>query len=100
MRCSLEWNPALDSDCSGLYDGWWVCIGIRPQSMTVTFDYTTTAAPVEVPEPTEHTPTTFPTANSSFTASPTQAGLASDCKAFHRAKDVSIQYLQMFICTN
>ncbi|XP_014562094.1 carbohydrate-binding module family 50 protein [Bipolaris victoriae FI3] len=87
MAQFLDWNPALDSDCSGLYDGWWVCIGIQPQSMTVTFDYTTTAAPVEVPEPTAYTPTTYQDADSSFVASPTQAGLASNCKAFHQAKD-------------
>ncbi|KAF1357176.1 hypothetical protein EJ07DRAFT_129973, partial [Lizonia empirigonia] len=88
MAQFLEWNPALDSDCSGLYNGWWVCIGVQPQSVTVTFEYTTTtAASVEVPKPTMHTPTTFPTANSSFIASPTQEDIVSDCKAFHQAKD-------------
>ena len=93
MCYSLEWNPALDSDCSGLYDSWWVCIAIQPQSVTVTFDYTVTVAPVEVPDPTAWTPTTFPTANSSFVAAPTQAGLDSNCKGFHQAEDVSILHL-------
>ncbi|KAF1359810.1 hypothetical protein EJ07DRAFT_82962, partial [Lizonia empirigonia] len=83
----LSWNPALDSDCSGLYDGWWVCVAIQPQSVTVTFDYTVTTTPVEVPDPTAWTPTTFPAVNASFNATPTQAGIASDCKAFHQAED-------------
>lgn len=94
MMChSLSWNPALDSDCSGLYDGWWVCIAIQPQSVTVTFDYTVTATSVEVPDPTAWTPTTFPAVDTSFAATPTQAGLVSDCKAFHQAKDVSDMHL-------
>jgi hypothetical protein len=89
LCCSLSWNPALDSDCSGLYDGWWVCIAIQPQSVTVTFDYTVTATSAEIPDPTAWTPTTFPATDASFTATPTQAGIASDCKAFRQAKDVS-----------
>lgn len=93
MCFSLSWNPAVDSDCSGLYDGWWVCIAIQPQSVTVTFDYTSTATSVKVPDSTAWTPTTFPTMDPSFTAEPTQAGLVSDCKAFQQAQDVSIMLL-------
>ncbi|KAI1977491.1 hypothetical protein LOZ53_001513 [Ophidiomyces ophidiicola] len=83
----LEWNPELHSDCSGLFVGWWVCIGIKPQSVTATFDYTTTIPPVVVPPKTgEYTPTTFPAVNSSFTASPTLDGQAKDCEAFYQAQ--------------
>lgn len=65
-----------------------MCIAIQPQSVTVTFDYTATATTIEVPDPTAWTPTTFPAVDASFTATPTQAGLVSDCKAFRQAQDV------------
>lgn len=88
---SLEWNPELDNDCSGLYHGWWVCVGIQPRTVTATFEYTITALPVEVPPYVgEYTPTTFPEINSSFAATPTQAGLAQDCRAFYQAEAVSV----------
>jgi hypothetical protein len=86
----LEWNPALDSDCSGLYVDWWVCIGVQPQSVTASFEYITSAPAVVVPTKTgDYTPTTFPAVDSSFTASPTQAGLATNCQAFYQAQSVS-----------
>jgi hypothetical protein len=91
MPHSHKWNPTLGSDCSGLYYGWWVCIGIQPQTVTARFEYTITAAPVVVPAFTgQYTPTIFPQVNSSFTATPTQSGLAQDCRAFHQAVAVSL----------
>ncbi|KAK2760016.1 hypothetical protein FQN54_002752 [Arachnomyces sp. PD_36] len=86
MEEFLEWNPELDSDCSGLYHGWWVCIGIQPQTVTATFEYTLTPPPVVVPSPTKFTPTVFPPINSSFTALPTQSGVPQNCQAFYHAK--------------
>jgi hypothetical protein len=86
----FKWNPALDSDCSGLYVDWWVCIGIQPQSVTASFEYITSAPAVVVPNKTaDYTPTTFPAVDSSFTASPTQAGVATNCQAFYQAQSVS-----------
>ncbi|KAI4192254.1 MAG: hypothetical protein LQ348_003223 [Seirophora lacunosa] len=80
----LEWNPALDSDCSGLYYGWWICIGIQPRS-SLTLTYTTELGNVTIPAYEPFTPTSFPTINSSFTATPTRAGVPSDCKAWYLA---------------
>ncbi|KAK3395012.1 hypothetical protein B0H63DRAFT_385493 [Podospora didyma] len=83
----LAWNPALGSDCAGLYDGWWVCISVKVASVDISIGYTTTDAPADVPTLTgSYTPTTYPTVNTSFTASPTQAGLVSGCKAFFQAQ--------------
>jgi hypothetical protein len=25
--CSYNWNPAVGKDCSGLYEGWYLCVG-------------------------------------------------------------------------
>ncbi|EEQ31172.1 LysM domain-containing protein [Microsporum canis CBS 113480] len=86
MKEFLEWNPTIKSDCSGLYVGWWVCIGIQPQTVTETFEYTITPPPLSVPpSPTKYTPTTFPPINSSFTYTPTLPDLSTDCEGFHQA---------------
>jgi hypothetical protein len=92
----------VDSDCSGLYDGWWVCIAVQPQSVTVSFEYAVTEGPVELPSTTVHTPTVFPTADSNFDPSPTQPGIASNCKAFQQAKDVSfpVYHTYSMACAN
>ncbi|CAG8979166.1 hypothetical protein HYALB_00000300 [Hymenoscyphus albidus] len=76
------WNPALGDDCSGLYDSWWYCIDIQAQSsLTLSDDKSTMTIPPMFPL----TPTTFPAVNTSFTATPTQAGIAKGCQAFHQA---------------
>ncbi|KAL1957768.1 hypothetical protein VTO42DRAFT_5486 [Malbranchea cinnamomea] len=83
-----KWNPALLDDCSGLYEGWWICVSVRVQNVTVSFGWTTTDAPADVPTLTEeYTPTTFPPINSSFTASPTQSGIVSGCQVFYQARE-------------
>ncbi len=88
-RCTrLEWNPALDKDCSGLYYGWWVCVGAQPRS-SLSLTYFTEPGPVIIPTYSLFTPLAFLTVNSSFTATPTQSGLASNCKAFYSASPVS-----------
>ncbi|KAH6847621.1 hypothetical protein B0I37DRAFT_431340 [Chaetomium sp. MPI-CAGE-AT-0009] len=86
MANLLAWNPALGADCSGLYDGWWVCISVRPAS-NIDIGWTTTAGNVEIPTITaNYTPTTFSPVDASFTASPTLEGLVSGCKSFYQAK--------------
>ncbi|KAK2841523.1 hypothetical protein FQN49_006172, partial [Arthroderma sp. PD_2] len=86
MEEFLEWNPTVKSDCSGLFVGWWVCIGIQPQTVTDTLEYTTTPPPISVPPPTKYTPTTYPPINSTFTASPTLPDTAQKCQSFHQAE--------------
>ncbi len=89
MPISLEWNPTLDHDCSGLYVDWYFCIGIQAQT-SASFEYLTTTPPLIVPNKTEdYTPTTFPTVDPNFDPTPTQAGLATDCQDFYKAQDVS-----------
>lgn len=29
---SLAWNPAVGVNCTGLYYGYWYCVGIQPQT--------------------------------------------------------------------
>lgn len=90
MNSSIAWNPSLGSDCSGLYDGWWVCISVRPASVSVDLGWTTTQGTVDIPTITaNYTPTSFPPIDPSFTASPTQNGVVSGCKSFYQAKAVS-----------
>lgn len=84
--CSLSWNPTLNSDCSGLFAGWWVCIGTPPTS-TEQFAWTTTGATAVIPTFTgNYTFTTFPEVDSSFTASPTQTGIVSGCLSYYQAQ--------------
>ena len=85
----LSWNPTIGSDCSGLFDGWWVCINVpNPPLATSFFTWTTTL--LGGPEPSlvsNYTPTTFPTADSNFDPQPTQAGIISGCLAYYQAQE-------------
>lgn len=86
-RRRLSWNPTLGDDCSGLYIGWWICIGIPPTSTEV-FAWYSTDAPADVPTfAGNYTPTTFPAVDAAFTASPTQAGIAAGCLSYYQAQD-------------
>ena len=91
----LAWNPALGADCSGLYDGWWVCISVRPAS-NIELGWTTTAGNVDIPTITANfTPSTLPPIDASFTASPTLDGTVSGCKSFYQAKAVGLISFQV-----
>lgn len=55
-QVSLEdfylWNPAVNSDCSGLWPDYYYCVGVRTTATTTTVTpTTTTAAPVVTPSP-------------------------------------------------
>lgn len=67
----LAWNPAVGSECTTLFLGDFVCvdvIGVTPSATT------TTAAAA----------TTTTTSNNGITTpTPTQAGMVTDCDAFH-----------------
>ncbi|KAI1373924.1 hypothetical protein F4677DRAFT_183928 [Hypoxylon crocopeplum] len=81
------WNPTLDSDCSGLYAGWWLCIGV-PTTSTDEFGWTTTDAPADVPTfAGNYTFTTLPEVDSTFVAEPTQTGIVSGCLSYYQAQD-------------
>jgi hypothetical protein len=68
---------SVQIDCSGLYDGWWVCIGVVVETVTVSLGWTTTDEPADVPTLTgEYTPTTFPSVDFTFTAHPRRPALS------------------------
>lgn len=80
-------NPTLNSDCSGLYAGWWFCVGI-PTTSAAEFGWTTTDAPANVPTFTgNYTFTTLPEVNSTFKAEPTQTGIVGGCLSYYQAQD-------------
>ncbi|KAF3210944.1 hypothetical protein TWF192_000029 [Orbilia oligospora] len=69
-----KWNPAIGSDCSGLWAQTWVCVAVKgwvPPSTTTT---TTTKA------------TTTTAGNGINTPTPTQAGMVGNCNKFYFVK--------------
>ncbi|KAI9372269.1 hypothetical protein BJX61DRAFT_456321 [Aspergillus egyptiacus] len=63
------WNPALGTDCGGLWPDYYVCVGILGQSPTTTA--TTTSR------------TTTTSGNGIATPTPTQPGMVGRCDTFH-----------------
>ncbi|ATY65640.1 Peptidoglycan-binding Lysin subgroup [Cordyceps militaris] len=57
-----SWNPALKSDCSGLFPDYYICVGHQ------------SATPTTTPPPSNGTPT------------PTQDGMVSGCNSFYKVK--------------
>ncbi|KAK7922955.1 hypothetical protein PG985_007026 [Apiospora marii] len=81
------WNPTLHDDCSGLYAGWWLCIGVPPTS-AVEFGWTTTDGPASVPTfAGNYTFTTLPEIDSTFVAEPTQTSIVSGCLSYYQAQE-------------
>lgn len=64
-RRSYKWNPAVGSDCTSLWVGYYVCVGV-PGTSTTTSKGTTTAPPAG------------PT--------PTQSGITSKCANYYQVK--------------
>ncbi|CZT24377.1 uncharacterized protein RCC_10102 [Ramularia collo-cygni] len=64
------WNPAVESDCSHLYLGYYVCVGV-PGYVYAT---TTTSAV-----------TSKPTTTGNAAPSPTQSGIAANCNHYYQA---------------
>ncbi|GAP93034.1 hypothetical protein SAMD00023353_10200160 [Rosellinia necatrix] len=71
----LSWNPAVGSDCTSLFLGYYVCVGVpgtpttRPTSTSATKTTTTT---------TKKTTTTTPTG-----PTPTQSGIPKNCGSYY-----------------
>lgn len=65
----FKWNPAIDKDCSGIWAGYWYCVGV-PGTPTSPPTITTT-------------PSVKPTGPSKPTV--TQEGLIESCTSFHIA---------------
>ncbi|RDW76308.1 LysM peptidoglycan-binding domain-containing protein [Aspergillus mulundensis] len=64
-----KWNTALDSTCSGLWTGYYVCVSVQGVNPTTTTKATTT--------------TTKP-GNEIATPTPIQPGMTASCKKFHK----------------
>ncbi|KAH6838559.1 hypothetical protein B0I37DRAFT_409109 [Chaetomium sp. MPI-CAGE-AT-0009] len=80
-----EYNPTLGEDCSGLYFGWYICIGVQSQSSSSIGWYTSQDGNASIPEPTEFVrpPATYV---QNFTAQPQQSGIPTSCQNFYQAE--------------
>ncbi|PLB36765.1 uncharacterized protein BDW47DRAFT_132571 [Aspergillus candidus] len=82
LEMLLQWNPSLKDNCNSPFIGWWVCIGVE-STETFTYIYPTNNT---APPPTSYTPPSRPPMTmTTFTPSPTQSGLATDCQEFYHA---------------
>ncbi|KAI4694249.1 uncharacterized protein J4E84_002831 [Alternaria hordeiaustralica] len=75
----VAWNPAVNTDCSGIWADTYYCVGI-PGTPT-TRPVTTTTPPSTTTMPTTTKPTT--TGNGISTPLPTQSGMVTNCNKFH-----------------
>ncbi|KAK6336935.1 hypothetical protein TWF718_009724 [Orbilia javanica] len=71
----VAWNPAIKSDCSGLWAQYWICIQSIGATTTVVTKETTTMTKVT-------TSKKATTANGVTTPSPIQTGMTNNCKGF------------------
>ncbi|CCC14395.1 unnamed protein product [Sordaria macrospora k-hell] len=69
----VAWNPAIGSQCTGLWANTYLCVGVVGSSTTLTT--TTTKAT-----------TTTSSGNGITTPTPTQAGMVGNCDRFHLVK--------------
>ncbi|KAF5546406.1 hypothetical protein FPHYL_10499 [Fusarium phyllophilum] len=82
----FKWNPEVHEDCSGLFVGYWYCVGVKSNS-TGNLEWETSTPPFTPPsEPTSHKPTKLTPAGSEFTPTPTHGPLPTDCVNYHQAE--------------
>ncbi|KAJ3957265.1 hypothetical protein N0V92_006176 [Colletotrichum tropicale] len=80
----LEYNPTIGQDCSGLYTGWYICVGIQSQTSSRIEWYTSQTnftAPASTPYPGY-----VATAVANYTASPQQTGIPTSCQNYYQAQ--------------
>lgn len=83
---SFKWNPEVHEDCSGLFVGYWYCVGVNSNS-TGNLEWETSTPPfTPPPEPTPYTPTKITPANSDFTPTPSHGPMPTDCIHYHQAE--------------
>ncbi|KAF5536909.1 hypothetical protein FNAPI_11588 [Fusarium napiforme] len=86
MEDFFKWNPEVHEDCSGLFVGYWYCVGVRSNA-TNNLEWETSTPPFTPPsEPTSYTPTTLTPANSDFTPTPSHGPMPTDCIHYHQAE--------------
>ncbi|KAM0468441.1 hypothetical protein ACHAP7_010893 [Fusarium lateritium] len=82
----FKWNPAVHEDCSGLFVGYWVCVGVKSKAAPNLAWSTSTPPFTPPPDATPYTAVTLTPADSDFTPSPTQGPLPTDCQNFHKVE--------------
>ncbi|KAI4609218.1 uncharacterized protein J4E87_011072 [Alternaria ethzedia] len=83
----VSWNPTTKDDCEMLLADYWVCVGVQRQTGNTDLIWQTAQPDFTAPpEPTDYTPVTLPTADSSFAPIPSHGPMPSNCKVFHQAK--------------
>lgn len=95
---SHEYNPSLGDDCSGLYVGWYVCVGTQSKTSS-SIGWSTSATNASIPAPTEFKPPPA-TFVQNFTAEPHQSGIPDSCGNFYRAQNVRASFLFYFLFMN
>ncbi|KAM0350174.1 hypothetical protein ACHAPU_003339 [Fusarium lateritium] len=82
----FKWNPDVHEDCSGLFVGYWVCVGVK-STKTPNLEWSTSTPPfTPPPAATTHIITSLAPADSDFTPTPTQGPLPADCQNFHKVE--------------
>ncbi|RDW76817.1 LysM peptidoglycan-binding domain-containing protein [Aspergillus mulundensis] len=71
-----SWNPAVGTSCSGLWLGYYVCVGSSTSASATSTPPTTTTSPASIVTATGTTPP----------PSPTQAGISPDCITYYLAQ--------------
>ncbi|KAK0612011.1 hypothetical protein B0T14DRAFT_571853 [Immersiella caudata] len=81
----IAWNPAVQTDCSGLYVNYWVCVGIQPQTTGIVEVIPTVTANITLPPLVPGTSTSLPSLDPVFTPTPTHGPLPTNCVAYYLA---------------
>jgi LysM repeat protein len=74
-----SWNPAVGTNCAGLWPDYYICVGVAGGSSATTTTIKTTITTTT----TTTSKTTTTTGNGVATPTPTQANMASNCNAFY-----------------
>ncbi|KAK4143163.1 uncharacterized protein C8A04DRAFT_29180 [Dichotomopilus funicola] len=80
-----EYNPSVGDDCSGLFVGWYVCVGTQSKTSS-SIGWSTSATNASIPAPTEFNPPPA-TFVQNFTAEPHQSGIPDSCGNFYLAQN-------------
>ncbi|KAK2032537.1 hypothetical protein LX32DRAFT_725836 [Colletotrichum zoysiae] len=81
----LLWNPALGSDCKGIYLYYYVCVGIQRQTQ-ISIDFPTFVPNATVPPMVIPTPVELPPVDNNFEPVPVQGPLPTDCVEYYQAR--------------
>ncbi|KAM7214512.1 hypothetical protein V8F06_010073 [Rhypophila decipiens] len=77
----ISWNPVLDSDCSGLESGNFICVEGEGEGTPVSSSSSSSSSSTS-----SSTTTSTTTSQPPSTPTPTQAGMASGCTYFYRVR--------------